>query len=308
MNGTIQPRHTVYFKNLPVVTGFAAVAGKKESEGPLGRFFDYTTEDDSFGQKTWEKAESTMQRTAFDLALKKSGTNPREIERIYAGDLLNQCISSSQSHKNDGIPYIGLYGACSTMAESMSLGAMTVDGGYAQKVCAVTSSHFCTAERQYRMPLEYGGQRTPTAQWTCTASGAVVISSSGEGPVICGGTVGEIVDPGISDPNNMGAAMAPGAYCTLKQLFRETGTKPENYDLIATGDLGFLGAGILRDLFAKEGLDLGPAYADCGELIFSKNQDTHSGGSGCGCSAAVLCGKILPGLKNGALRRVIFAG
>ena len=301
-------KHTVYYKNLPVIAGFAAVTGKKEGDGPYGKYFDKVSPDVRFNQKTWELAESQMQTEAFRLALEKSKMNTSDVERLYAGDLLNQCISSSLAHKEDGIPYVGLYGACSTMAEGLTLGAMAVDGGYASAVGVISSSHFCSAERQYRMPLEYGGQRPPCAQWTCTASGAVILKDHGEGIVVNASVTGEIVDAGIKDANNMGAAMAPSAYCTLTNLFAETGTGPQNYDLIVTGDLGKVGSGILRDLFAEDGLDLGEVYQDCGVMMFSPTQDTHSGGSGCGCSAAILTGFILDAMKKGIYRRVIFAG
>ena len=301
-------RHTAYFTSLPSIAGFGAVTGQKEGEGPLGKYFDLVSPDSYFGQDSWEKAESEMQTHAFRIALKKANLQAKDVERIYAGDLLNQCISSSLSHKEDCIPYVGLYGACSTMAESLSLAAMTIDGGYAETACAITSSHFCSAERQYRMPLEYGGQRPPCAQWTTTASGCMILAKKAKGPVVCASVTGEIVDAGITDANNMGAAMAPAAYSTLSALFSETGTSPENYDLIVTGDLGKVGSGILRDLFAEDGLILGETYQDCGMMIFAPGQDTHSGGSGCGCSAAVLCGYILKMMQQGVYRRVIFAG
>ena len=301
-------KHTAFFPSLPSVAGFAAVAGKKEGDGPLGKYFDEISSDPYFNQNTWEKAESEMQTRAFQIALNKAGLKANDIERLFAGDLLNQCISSSLSHREDSIPYVGLYGACSTMAESINLAAMTVDGGYAEIAGAITSSHFCSAERQYRMPLEYGGQRPPCAQWTTTASGCLILSKNGKGPVVCASVTGEIVDAGIKDANNMGAAMAPAAYSTLSALFAETGTSPQNYDLIVTGDLGKVGSGILRDLFAEDGLDLGDVYNDCGLMMFSPDQDTHSGGSGCGCSAAVLGGYILKMLEKGIYRRVIFAG
>ncbi|MBQ1955389.1 MAG: stage V sporulation protein AD, partial [Clostridia bacterium] len=202
-------KHTAYFPSLPSVAGYAAVTGQKEGEGPLGKYFDLVGTDPYFSQKTWEKAESEIQSLAFEIALKKADLTAKDIERLFAGDLLNQCISSSLAHKEDCIPYVGLYGACSTMAESISLAAMAIDGGYAEKTAAITSSHFCSAERQYRMPLEYGGQRPPCAQWTTTASGCVILSKNGGGPVVCASVTGEIVDAGIKDANNMGAAMAP---------------------------------------------------------------------------------------------------
>ena len=301
-------KHTAAFTSLPKIVGHAAVTGEKEGEGPLGKYFDYVSKDPYFNQSTWEKAESEMQATAFKLALEKAKLTSNDVDRLYAGDLLNQCVGSSLAHKEDTIPYVGLYGACSTMAESLSLAAMAVDGEYAEIAGAITSSHFCSAEKQYRMPLEYGGQRPPCAQWTVTGSGCLILSKDGEGPVVCASVTGEIVDAGIKDANNMGAAMAPAAYNTLSALFAETGTSPQNYDLIVTGDLGKVGSEILSDLFFEDGLDLGNVYNDCGMMIFAPGQDTHSGGSGCGCSAAVLSGYILNQMKLGIYRRVIFAG
>lgn len=301
-------KHTVRLPSLPVVKGFASVVGKKEGQGPLRSSFDLINEDTSFGEKTWEKAEAKMQSEAFRIASEKSGVSPLQIERMFAGDLLNQCVGSSLASRESGIPYFGLYGACSTMAEGLSLAAMAIDGGFASYTAAITSSHFCSAERQYRMPLEYGGQRTPTAQWTCTASGCVILGTQGNGPVIQSITTGQIVDAGICDANNMGAAMAPAAYSTLSNLFTETSTSPQDYDLIVTGDLGSVGARILRDLFSGEGVELGEVYNDCGILMFSPSQDVHAGGSGCGCSAAVLCGHILEGMMNGRWRKTVFAG
>ncbi len=301
-------RHTVYFPSLPKIQSFASVVGKKEGQGPLGDFFDRVHADSTLGQSSWELAESQMQAQAFEIALQKAELKSTDIDRIFCGDLLNQCISSSLAHREDCIPYVGLYGACSTMAEGLGLSAMALDGGYVNTAAAITSSHFCSAERQYRMPLEYGGQRPPTAQWTCTASGCCILSKLGVGPIVCAAVSGEIVDAGIKDANNMGAAMAPAAYSTLSALFCETGTCPENYDLIVTGDLGTFGSSILWDLMAADGLDLGESYSDCGAMIFAPGQDTHSGGSGCGCSAAVLCGYILNEMSRGVFRRVIFAG
>ena len=300
--------HTVRFPSLPGIASWAAVAGKKESAGPLGKYFDETYPDTTLSQKTWEQAESAMQSRALGIALEKAKLDQKSLDRIYAGDLLNQCISSSFAHKATGIPYLGLYGACSTMAQGLGLGAMTVDGGYGENIAVITSSHFCSAERQYRMPLEYGGQRPPSAQWTCTASGCAILTPKSDGPYICSATCGHIVDAGVTDANNMGAAMAPAAFDTLTALFTDTSTSPDSFDLILTGDLGALGSKILRDLCAQKGIALGENYFDCGELIFSPSQDTHCGGSGCGCSAAVLCGKILDEVRAGRYKRVIFAG
>ena len=300
---------TVFFANPPSVIGYASIVGKKEGEGPLADSFDYINNDTTFGEKTWEKAESRMQKDALAIAADKAKRPVSSIQYVFAGDLINQCISSSYALREYGLPFFGLYGACSTMAEGLGLAAMTIDGGFATLASALTSSHFCTAERQYRTPLEYGSQRTPTAQWTVTGSGAVLLGDTGPGPYITHFTAGKIVDLGIKDANNMGAAMAPAAHSTLAALFRDTGTTPGDYDLIVTGDLGKFGHEIATDLLRKDGVLFNSNFNDCGMLIFdTEKQDVHAGGSGCGCSAVVLCGKILNDLRSGALRKVIFAG
>ena len=248
-----------------------------------------------------------MIRECFDLACNKAGLAAAP-DYIIAGDLLNQCVSSAFAMKDSGAPYFGVYGACSTMAESLTLAAMLVDGGYAETACAVTGSHFCTAERQYRYPLEYGGQRTPTSQWTVTGAGAAIVGALGRGPYISHVTTGRIVDAGINDANNMGAAMAPAAYDTLCAHFADTGRAPEYYDAIFTGDLGALGHDIVQDMFAADGVKLGARYMDCGVLIYDlRTQDVHAGGSGCGCCASVLCGHILPAMRKGIWKRVLVA-
>ena len=291
----------------PVVLGFGGVGGRKESEGPLGRYFDYISTDDTFGESTWEKAESAMQKQALTIALNRAGKTPPDLDFLLAGDLLNQCIGSAFAARGFGIPFLGLYGACSTMGESTALASLLLDGGFGTLAGAVTSSHFCSAERQYRTPLEYGGQRTPTAQWTATASGALVLSArEGHGPRVTHDTVGKVVDKGITDANNMGAAMAPSAYDTLSAHFRDTGRSPDFYDLIVTGDLGKLGHEIVLDLFRRDGMALSN-YNDCGLLLFDlEKQDVHCGGSGCGCSAAVLTTLLLPGLLAGKWKRILF--
>lgn len=282
--------------------------GMKEGDGPLRDSFDYINEDSYFGEKTWEKAESTMQKMALNKALEKAKLPPSNVEFIFAGDLLNQCIGTSFSLRDMNIPFFGLYGACSTMAESLALAAMTIDGGFADCTAAVTSSHYCSAERQYRFPLEYGGQRTPTAQWTVTGSGALILTAEGPGPYIKHITCGKIVDQGIKDQNNMGAAMAPAAYSTLSAHFGDLSKKPSDYDLIVTGDLGMLGAEILIDFFKNDGIDLSHNYNDCGLMIFSREtQDVHAGGSGCGCSASVLSGYLLNGMRDGRWKNILFA-
>ena len=292
----------------PSVLSFAAVGGRFEGEGPLREYFDELSEDHFFGEKTWEKGESTMQRHALSRALEKVGLKVSDLDLIFAGDLLNQCVGSSFALRESRIPFYGLYGACSTMGESLSLAALMLDGGYASCAAALTSSHFCTAERQYRMPVPYGSQRSPTAQWTATAAGCTLLSAQGPGPYITHVTCGKIVDQGITDPNNMGAAMATAAYDTLRAYFADTHTGPADYDAIFTGDLGELGHEIVMDLFRQDGVDMTRNYEDCGMLLYDRDrQDMHAGGSGCGCSAAVFNGYLLTGLKQGRWRRILFA-
>ncbi|MGI6497314.1 MAG: stage V sporulation protein AD [Oscillospiraceae bacterium] len=301
-------RQTVRLPNMPSIISCANVVGKQEGKGPLREYYDDISEDSLFGEKTWEKAESEMQKRALNAAIAKAGIGTAALSYIFAGDLLNQCIGTSFALRPSEIPFYGLYGACSTMAESLSLAAMMVDGGFANWVAAMTSSHFCTAERQYRNPLEYGNQRTPTAQWTATAAGAVILSNQGNGPYITHVTTGKIVDWGIADANNMGSAMAPAAYQTLRAHFTDTGRTPKDYDLIVTGDLGVLGKEIVIDLFAMDGVDLLGRYDDCGVLIYDlEKQDMHCGGSGCGCSAAVLTGYLMHEMKAGRIKRLLFA-
>ncbi len=291
----------------PTIIGHGSAAGKKESAGPLGRHFDHTCQDDLFGAKSWEQAESVMQGLALDAALKRAGRHTADLDYLLAGDLLNQCIGSGYAARAADVPFFGLYGACSTMGESLALAALLLSGGYGRYAAAVTSSHFCSAERQYRTPLEYGCQRTPTAQWTATASGAVILTNQPEkGISVTRITAGIVTDYGIKDANNMGAAMAPAAYKTLKAHFEDTGLAPDYYDLILTGDLGKLGSEIVSDFFSTDGCPLSN-YSDCGLLLFDMDeQDVHAGASGCGCSASVLCGHILPGLLSGRWNRVLF--
>ncbi len=300
-------RQTRELERPPAVLGWAAVGGRKEGEGPLKRGFDRISEASYFGEASWEKAESRMLRECFTLACGKAGLTPRQLDGVFAGDLLDQCVSSALAMRDSGVPHWGLYGACSTMAEGLALGALLLDGGAAERICALTGSHFCTAERQYRFPLEYGGQRTPSSQWTVTGAGAVLLSSQPCRLRITEATPGRIVDAGVSDPADMGAAMAPSAFDTLRAHFADTGRGPEDYDAIFTGDLGALGHDLLESLFAAQGMSLGGRCADCGVLIYAREeQKVNAGGSGCGCSASVLCGHILPGLERGDWRRVLF--
>ena len=293
----------------PVITHWASVAGKKESEGPLAHTFDIKSQDAYFGQKTWEQGEKQMQKLALGKLAEKARMNLSEFDLVFSGDLLNQCIGSSFTLRNLGIPHLGLYGACSTMAESLLLASMAVGGGFADNAVAMTSSHFASSERQYRFPLGYGGQRTPTAQWTVTGSGAALVQPKGKGPRITGCTVGTVTDLGIKDANNMGAAMAPAAYATIKAHFDDMKTAPEDFDLIVTGDLGQLGKEMLLELAKRDGVRLGGKLTDCGTLIFDNTkQDVHAGGSGCGCSAITLCGYLLGQLNAGKLKKILFCG
>ncbi len=302
-------RQSMVFSAQPSVISYASVVGKKEGEGPLREYFDEIHEDTKFGQDSWEQAESQMQVLALDKALKKCGKKPADLDLIFAGDLLNQCIGSGFSMRAAGVPFYGLYGACSTMAESLSLAAMAVDGEYARCAVALTSSHYASAERQYRLPLVYGGQRTPTAQWTVTGSGCIVLGADGPGPYITAATAGAIADWGIKDANNMGAAMAPAAFDTIRAHLSDLGRRPDDYDLIVTGDLGTLGKEIVIDLFRKDGMPIQDHYDDCGTMIYHlEEQDVHAGGSGCGCSAATLCGYLFSKLADGTYQNLLFCG
>ncbi len=300
-------KRTIIFENKPRIISYGSVVGKKEHEGPLSNEFDSYTTDSFFGEKSFEKAESRLQKTAVQTALDKAGLTPDDIDNIFAGDLLNQCIGSSFGLRSFGIPFIGLYGACSTMALSAGLAAVFIDSGAAKKTISVTSSHFCSAERQYRFPLNYGSQRTPTAQWTVTGSGALILGKDGGDIYISSVTFGEIEDLNIKDANNMGAAMAPAAAGTLLNFFKDTETKPDDYDIIFTGDLGYVGTNLLYELLERESIDIRCRHSDCGTLIFDREkQDVHAGGSGCGCSASVLCSYIMHRLEKGDFGNILF--
>lgn len=293
----------------PVISAWASVAGKKESEGPLTSYFDIKQKDTYFGQKTWEQGEKRMQQLALQTLAKKAAIRQSDFGLVLSGDLLNQCIGSSFTLRNTGIPHIGLYGACSTMAESLMVASMVVGGGFSDRVVSMTSSHFASSERQYRFPLGYGGQRTPCAQWTVTGAGAALVCKSGNGPRITACTVGTVTDLGVKDANNMGAAMAPAAYNTIKAHFDDLKTSPDDFDLIVTGDLGQLGKEMLLALARKDGVSLGGKLTDCGTMVFDiQKQDVHSGGSGCGCSAITLCGYLLGKLSTGKLKKILFCG
>lgn len=292
------------------IASAATVVGKKEKEGPLGELFDLHDPDNKFGQKTWELAEGEMQRRALGLALSRLGKKDADVGAIFAGDLQNQCVGSTYGLLGYDIPYFGLYGACSTCAEGLLLASITVSAGAFPLCAAVTSSHFCAAERQYRSPLEYGSQRAPTAQWTVTGSGAFLVGLVEDYPnavKIVGGMPGKARDYGINDANNMGAAMAPAAADTLRRYFAVTQTAPQSYDRIITGDLGFEGGAILCELLRAEGIEMQEQYLDCGQMIYARQeQDVHGGGSGCGCAASVLGAYILPKLECGEWKRILF--
>lgn len=306
MNSKRIGKATVRLENPVSITEAACIAGSKEGKGPLAPYYDEILTDDLYDEKTWEKAESKLQKTTLQKLIAKSGKNMQDVQYIFAGDLLNQCCGTHYAMSDTQIPFFGLYGACSTMAESLSLAAMAIDGGFADTTVAMTSSHFCSSEKQFRFPLEYGGQRTPTAQWTVTGSGAVMLSKEGNGPYVTHITTGKIVDMGITDINNMGAAMAPAAIDTITTHFQDSGFAPEDYDLIVTGDLGNVGWDITKDMLKNAGYDVSNNYNDCGRLVFDiEKQDVHAGGSGCGCSAITFCGYILERIKRGDLNRVL---
>jgi len=302
-------KQSIQFDQHPSILSAGAIGGKREGEGPLRAYFDYTDEDTSFQQDSWEKAERTMLELAFQIARDKAGLQNDAIQAMFGGDLLNQCISASFAMRDTGIPFLGLYGACSTMAEGLCLAAMMVNSRYADVAGAMSSSHFASAERQYRFPLGYGGQRTPTAQWTVTGAGCALIGLREHGPYVNAATIGSVMDYNIKDANNMGAAMAPAAYETIRAHFDDLRLSPADYDLIVTGDLGNVGKEILLDLFRRDGIGIGGVYNDCGTMVFDLNrQDVHAGGSGCGCGTVVLCGYILRQLKLGKLKNVLFCG
>ena len=289
------------------IAGHFSAVGSKEGQGPLGEWFDYVSEDAHFGEDSWEKAEIQMLLTALKGAIKDSGIGQNNIEYFLGGDLLNQCISANFASRDLGLPFLGLYGACSTMVESIVIGSMILSGGFGKNLVCGASSHFCAAERQYRFPLAYGGQRPPTAQWTVTGAGGTVLSTEKEGLKVTYATVGKIIDAGISDLNNMGAAMAPAACHTIVTFFEDTGFDPDSYDLIVTGDLGHVGHDLLKDLLSDNNLKL-KNLDDCGKMIFDKKiQDTHAGGSGCGCCGSVLNSYIIKNMERGNLKKVLVA-
>lgn len=303
---------SIHLENPVYIISGASIVGTKEGAGPLGLLFDQVGEDDMFGCTSWEEAESSLQKEAVRMAMEKSGVNKEEISFLFAGDLLGQSIASSFGLSSFEIPLFGIYGACSTCGEALTLGAMSIAGGFAQKVMCVTSSHFASAEKEFRFPLEYGNQRPLSATWTVTGSGAFVLSDQPDGKKgarakITGMTVGKITDFGLKDSMNMGACMAPAAASTLEQHFTDWNSRPSDYDKIITGDLGYVGQRVLLDLLRDKGYELSDVHMDCGIEIFDADaQDTHSGGSGCGCSAVTLSAYILKQLEEGNWKKVLF--
>ncbi len=301
---------TIVFAHPPVIAAWAAVGGKKEGEGPLAAGFDQLAEDTAFGAEGcsgWESAESLLQTKCAKICLRKAGISAQEVTLAFAGDLQAQCTASNYAMRALGVPFAGLYGACSTMAESLCLGAAFAGAGYSERTLVMTSSHFCAAEREFRTPLAYGGKRTPTAQWTATAAGACLLRPAGAAGIpVLSATFGRVHDYGVHDINNMGAAMMPAAASTLLAYFRAFGAAPQDFDAVLTGDLGEVGSDLLRTQMAREGYDLSN-HLDCGCLLYdTTRQNVQAGGSGPGCSAAVLCALVLPRLQRGEWRRVLF--
>lgn len=299
-------KQTFKLSNPVSIKETASIVGPKESNGPLAKYFDKCIEDEFYGESSWEKAESKFIKSATEMLIAKSGISNKDIDFCFAGDLLNQCISSCFGLRETNIPFFGIFGACSTFVESLILGAMAIDGNFAKNVLCAVSSHFCSAEKQFRFPLELGNQRPPTSQWTVTGSGSCILSKEGTGPYITHVTPGKIIDMGIKDVNNMGSAMAPAAIDTLIAHFQDTSRDPDYYDGIFTGDLGYIGKDILLDIVKTKGYDITNNYNDCGILIFDKNkQDTHSGGSGCACCASVFSGYLYKKLKERKLNKIL---
>ena len=299
-------KQTVRFNTPPVILDTACIVGPKEGQGPLAKYFDQCLEDEFWGEKTWEKAESKIIRETVNLAIHKAGIPVTNIDYCFAGDLLNQCISSSFGLRDLNIPFLGLFGACSTFVEGLILASIFVESKAGNTCICAASSHFCSAEKQFRFPLELGNQRPQTSQWTVTGAGSAIISNTGTGPFITHATIGKIVDMGIKDSNNMGAAMAPAALDTLLTHFKDTGRNPSYYDAIITGDLGHIGKEILIELSQSKGYNIKSNYNDCGVLIFDKNsQDTHSGGSGCACCGSVFSGYLFSQLKAKKLKKIL---
>lgn len=298
-------KRTIYFKNKPVIVGTSTIAGPKESAGSIGDCIETRLDDDMFGEDTFERAESKMLFTAIKKSIINANKNEGDIDAIIAGDLLNQIISSTFAARNFRCGYLGIYNACATFTEALTIGAALVDGGYLNNIVCATSSHFSTAERQYRYPLELGCTRPPQSQWTVTGAGASVVCVKGDGPKITASTIGKVIDFGVVDANNMGAAMAPAASDTLFTHFKETGLTPSDYDLIVTGDLGTLGSRILKDLIWEKGFDIEKQHVDCGELVYNLCETEYQGGSGAGCSSLVFNSYLYKKLKEKKLKKII---
>lgn len=317
-------KQTVFFKNKPYIVSAYSIGGKKEGDGPMSKWFDSCLDDDTYGEDTWEKSESKMLKTAMTEAVRRSGKSKEEIGAMLSGDLLNQLMSSSFMARDMQIPFLGMYGACSTMTESLMLGSVLVDGEYSDNVIIGASSHYCTAERQFRLPLEHGNQRPPSAQWTATAAGAMLISRDKPDDTdtmsinghmhelkrirVESGTIGKVIDAGIRDSNQMGSAMAPAAIDTILNHLEDTGRTLDYYDVVLTGDLGFIGKDIVKDLLEDAGTDVNAVsdvYDDCGSMIYEPEQDIHSGGSGCGCSASIFAGYVYKKMKKGDIRKAL---
>ncbi|SDH07470.1 stage V sporulation protein AD [Desulfosporosinus hippei] len=299
---------TVVFANPPVILSSYSVVGPKEGQGPLGKSFDKVWKDGINGEKSWEVAESKMLQEAMQGAMDQASIQKEQIDFMLAGDLLNQIISSNFTARQIALPFIGLYGACSTMALGLAVGSMLIDGGFAKKILVGVSSHHDTAERQFRLPTEQGSQRALSAQWTVTGAGSVLLSSSGVGPRITSATIGKVIDFAVKDVNNMGAAMAPAVADTILNHFQDIQLQPTDYSLIASGDLGGVGLGLACELLKQSGIDTGTNFTDCGVLIYDHTQDVHAGGSGCGCSSVVFAGDILQRIKAGELTKVMLVG
>ncbi|AEE91519.1 stage V sporulation protein AD [Tepidanaerobacter acetatoxydans Re1] len=296
---------TIRFENPPSIIGAASIVGPKEGQGRFKDYYDLILSDNIYAESSWEKAEKKILKETIEIAIKNANLTTTKIEYLIAGDLLNQIISAGFAARELEIPFLGIYGACSTLAEGVTLGSIIVDGGFAENVVAAVSSHFCTAERQFRFPLELGNQRTPTSQWTVTGAGAMVLSSKQQNPRVTFATTGKVIDMGESDSNDMGAAMAPAAIDTIIRHFQDTGKTPDDYDLIITGDLGSIGKEITEELLKQKGYNMSNKYADCGVLIYYPEQDVHAGGSGCACSAVVTCGYIFKEMLKGQYNKVL---
>lgn len=300
-------KQSILFENPPHIIEGASIVGQKEGQGPLGKYFDVIEQDPLLGKETWEEAESLLQKEAIQKVLFKSGLKQTDIRYIFAGDLLGQLIATTFGILDFEIPFFGLYGACSTIGEALSIGSITIDGGNADKIIAIASSHFASAERQFRFPLAYGNQRPYSATWTVTGCGAVILGTNGGFAKISGITTGKIVDYGVKDSQNMGACMAPAAADVIYQHFKDFDTSPSDYDKIITGDLGLVGKTILFDLLKEKGYDISGVHMDCGVEMFDASlQDTHAGGSGCGCAATVLTGYVFDKLKKKELKKILF--